>query len=95
MSSLNIEIPLLTILRTPATARRGLLRVSPWLMAATYARPRKATQMEARKRRAVGEHSTRTGLVNRTRAEKTPRSPEDEHNGAVVSRARDLAGKRS
>lgn len=33
--------------------------------------------------RGAGEHSMRIELVNRTRAETAPRSPEDEHNGAA------------
>lgn len=57
-------------------------------MAATYAGPRKWK---------LGKKSLRTldtdRLVNRTRAETTPRSPEDERNGVTVTRARDLAGR--
>lgn len=75
---LNIKIPLLTILRTLANGGH--------LCGATD-----ATQMEAGKEESRTLDADR--LVNRTRAETTPRSLEDEHNGATA--CENLGGKRS
>lgn len=48
--------------------------------------------MEARKEESANTVDA-DRLFNRTRAEATPRSPEDERNGVTVTRARDLAGR--
>lgn len=48
--------------------------------------------MEARKEESANTVDA-DRLVNRTRAETTLRSPEDERNGVTVTRARDLAGR--